>query len=91
MARKVRTARRQVETLDRDVTREDERVRKAEETLARGDEARAGLEAQLAALAERMNDQGFDPERHTALVAAIYPAWRLSRINIIEGLRSEEL
>ncbi len=80
LARKVRTARRQVEALDRDVTQEDERFRKAGETLARGDEARAGLETELKALAEGMGNQGFDPERHTALVAAMPRAEQLARL-----------
>ena len=80
LARKVRSARRQAEALDRDVVREEERLRKAEETLARGDEARAGLETEGKALAERMDGLGFNRERHTALVAAQPRAEQLARL-----------
>ncbi|MCG6924045.1 MAG: SMC family ATPase [Acidobacteria bacterium] len=80
LAGKARTARRQAEALERDVAQEEKRLREAEETQARGDEARADLETEVKALAERMDGLGFDPERHTALVAARPRAEQLARL-----------
>jgi exonuclease SbcC len=70
LAQKIRTARRQASTLDRDTAQEEQRVLEAEETLARADETRATLAAEAEALAREMEGLGFDPDRHTVLVAA---------------------
>jgi exonuclease SbcC len=85
LARKVRAARRQVEALGGDVARERTQLGKAEEVLARGDEVASGLEHEAGELAERMDGLGFDPERHTALVAAKPRAEQLARLREQSG------